>query len=94
MAPPSTAARAWSRGTITNLYWLMFNRVDGLRVTGNGLLDGSGQSWWVRRCHSDASVAGACVESAPTVRNIARIISLVFVPKLRIQESVRLCGRR
>ena len=59
----------------TNLYWLMFNRVDGLRVTGNGVLDGSGQSWWVRRCHSDASVAGACVESAPTVGNIARICS-------------------
>ncbi|XP_066383764.1 polygalacturonase-like [Miscanthus floridulus] len=59
---PLTAASAWSSGT--NLYWLMFNRVDGLRVTGNGVLDGSGQSWWVRRCHSDAHAA--CVESAPT----------------------------
>jgi len=94
MAPLSTAASAWSSGT--NLYWLMFNRVDGLRVTGNGVLDGSGQSWWVRRCHSDAhavsiitcymlllccfsfqapnllSLPQACVESAPTVRNIVR----------------------
>ncbi|KAG0527007.1 hypothetical protein BDA96_06G195500 [Sorghum bicolor] len=74
MAPPSTAASAWRNGT--NLYWLMFDRVDGLRVTGNGVLDGSGQSWWVRRCHSDAvstplrftrsSTDRTCVGSAPT----------------------------
>ncbi|KAF8656424.1 hypothetical protein HU200_060695 [Digitaria exilis] len=48
VAPPSSAVSTWSRAR--NDYWLMFNRVDGLTVTGNGIIDGNGQSWWVRRC--------------------------------------------
>jgi polygalacturonase len=43
-APP---ASAWSGGRKD--YWLMFYRVDGLTVTGTGMLDGNGASWWIRR---------------------------------------------
>jgi hypothetical protein len=48
VAPPSTAVNKW--GSVRNDYWLKFSRVDGLRVTGNGVIDGNGQSWWIRRC--------------------------------------------
>lgn len=44
-APP---ASAWTGGS--QEYWLMFYRVDGLTVTGTGVLDGNGPSWWVRKC--------------------------------------------
>ncbi|OEL30886.1 putative polygalacturonase [Dichanthelium oligosanthes] len=54
MAPPSTAVSTCSN------YWLMFTRVDGLRVTGNGVLDGNGQSWWIRRCSDVALKLVGC----------------------------------
>ncbi|KAF8702471.1 hypothetical protein HU200_032849 [Digitaria exilis] len=60
VAPPSSVLSAWSNGT--NDYWIMFSRVDGLTVTGNGVLDGNGQSWWVKRCSEPG-----CVQSAPTL---------------------------
>ncbi|RLM73937.1 hypothetical protein C2845_PM15G17690 [Panicum miliaceum] len=69
MAPPSAAVSAWSR--VRNNYWLMFGLVDGLRVTGNGVLDGNGQSWWVRRCSEVA-----CVQSAPTALKLVRCNNL------------------
>jgi hypothetical protein len=46
VAPP---ASTWRGGR--NDHWLMFNRVNGLTVTGRGMLDGNGQSWWARRCN-------------------------------------------
>jgi hypothetical protein len=45
VAPP---ASTWRGGR--NDHWLMFNRVNELTVTGRGMLDGNGQSWWTRRC--------------------------------------------
>ncbi|CAL5069382.1 unnamed protein product [Urochloa decumbens] len=60
VAPPSTSASTWS--SVENLYWLMFSRVDGLSVTGSGVLDGNGQSWWIRRCNNDVD----CLQYAPT----------------------------
>ncbi|KAL6882627.1 hypothetical protein ACP4OV_011317 [Aristida adscensionis] len=55
-APPASAWREGSRG-----HWLMFHGVDRLTVTGGGVLDGKGETWWFRRCTDDA-----CVKSAPT----------------------------
>ncbi|TVU14879.1 hypothetical protein EJB05_38376, partial [Eragrostis curvula] len=69
VAPP---ASAWSVGRKFD-YWLMFYRVDGLTVTGNGMLDGNGQSWWGIRC-SDLD----CVESAPTALKLVQCNSLVL----------------
>ncbi|KAK3143982.1 hypothetical protein QOZ80_4AG0307390 [Eleusine coracana subsp. coracana] len=59
VAPPA-GAWTWSIGKAD--HWLMFYRADGLTVTGNGVLDGNGQSWWIRRC----TTASGCVRSAPT----------------------------
>ncbi|CAN6229199.1 unnamed protein product [Urochloa humidicola] len=57
VAPPSTAS-TWS--SVENLYWLMFSRVDGLTVTGKGVLDGNGQSWWIKRCNDAALKLVGC----------------------------------
>ncbi|WVZ86729.1 hypothetical protein U9M48_033468, partial [Paspalum notatum var. saurae] len=59
MAPPATA-KAWRSGGNKHQQWLMFYRVDGLRVTGNGVLDGNGQSWWIRRCSDIALKLVGC----------------------------------
>ncbi|KAL6652226.1 hypothetical protein ACP70R_011151 [Stipagrostis hirtigluma subsp. patula] len=53
------AAGAWREGTTD--HWLMFEGVDRLTVTGNGVLDGKGWSWWARRCSDND-----CVKAAPT----------------------------
>jgi len=63
VVPLSTPASTWSRVRVRSNYWLMFSRVDGLRVTGSAVLDGNGQSWWVRRC---SDVVGANVPSCFT----------------------------
>nr|CAB3487935.1 unnamed protein product [Digitaria exilis] len=47
VAPPPSAVNTWGNGS--NDSWLMFRRVDWLTVTGNGVLDGNGQSWWSLR---------------------------------------------
>ncbi|XP_044955089.1 polygalacturonase ADPG1-like [Hordeum vulgare subsp. vulgare] len=54
-------ASAWSE---KKNHWLMFYLVDGLTVTGNstGLLDGTGQTWWVDKCKAFHD----CVIKAPT----------------------------
>ncbi|CAN6268900.1 unnamed protein product [Urochloa humidicola] len=48
-------AGAWAWKLGANDHWLMFDSVDGLRVTGHGVLDGNGQTWWVMK-RSDAAL--------------------------------------
>ncbi|CAL5015440.1 unnamed protein product [Urochloa decumbens] len=52
-------------------YWLMFDRVDALRVTGHGVLDGNGQTWWAMR-RSDA----VRLQSAPTALKLVKCNNL------------------
>ncbi|KAL6652227.1 hypothetical protein ACP70R_011152 [Stipagrostis hirtigluma subsp. patula] len=66
-APP---ASAWSGGGEDN-NWLMFHGVDGLTVTGNGVLDGKGQSWWGRGCSNDS-----CVKAAPMALKLEKCNNL------------------
>ncbi|KQJ84052.1 hypothetical protein BRADI_5g18370v3 [Brachypodium distachyon] len=56
-APPSTSA-AWKWSD----YWLMFQQVRGLTVTGGsaGVLDGRGQTWWPRKCKRNALKLVSC----------------------------------
>ena len=39
----------WAKNS-TKLQWIIFDRTDGLRVQGNGLIDGRGENWWNLPC--------------------------------------------
>ncbi|KAF6993440.1 hypothetical protein CFC21_010332 [Triticum aestivum] len=34
-------------------WWIMFRNVDGLTVTGDGTIDGNGETWWKSSCRVD-----------------------------------------
>ncbi|XP_048129473.1 probable polygalacturonase At3g15720 [Rhodamnia argentea] len=46
--------------------WLVFSNVDGLMVTGTGIIDGRGSGWWSQSCIGNASNDATCKGPTPT----------------------------
>lgn len=40
----------WQKGENGIIPWLIFERVEGLLLSGRGLLDGQGKGWWDIHC--------------------------------------------
>ncbi|XP_044485379.1 polygalacturonase-like [Mangifera indica] len=54
--------RAWEATKMGE--WLVFDGVSGLNITGNGLIEGNGKSWWDNSCKLNPKKG--CTKLAPT----------------------------
>ncbi|XP_074281060.1 putative polygalacturonase At1g80170 [Silene latifolia] len=61
LAPPLPSA--WAKHDPGQ--WLAFKEVSGLRVYGNGRINGQGFGWWNQSCKYHPGMAG-CIKLAPT----------------------------
>ncbi|CAA6653634.1 unnamed protein product [Spirodela intermedia] len=50
--------------------WMLFDKVDGLRVEGGGTIDGNGQVWWKVSCKVDSAQKSAVAVSGVTFQNV------------------------
>ncbi|RLN41897.1 hypothetical protein C2845_PM01G22720 [Panicum miliaceum] len=58
-------------------HWIVFRAVDGLTVSGGGVIDGNGEAWWKNSCKINKALP--CVE-APTA------LSFHYCTGLRVQD--------
>lgn len=78
----------WAKNS-SKLQWIIFDRTDGLRVQGNGLIDGRGENWWNLPCKphrgpNGTTLPGPC-ESPTAIRFFDS--SRVSLRNLRIRNS-------
>uniref|UniRef100_A0ACD5V9L1 Uncharacterized protein n=1 Tax=Avena sativa TaxID=4498 RepID=A0ACD5V9L1_AVESA len=63
--------------------WLLFGGLDGARIQGGGVIDGSGCKWWANSCKTDRSKPCRPAPTAVTIDSC----SGVRVRSLRIQNA-------
>ncbi|CAG7894002.1 unnamed protein product, partial [Brassica rapa] len=76
----------WQKGENGIIPWLIFERVEGLVLSGRGLLDGQGKGWWDIHCRDHPGPN--CIWLAPTMMTFSNCRN-VILKSLRFRNSAQ-----
>ncbi|CAF1915359.1 BnaC02g23310D [Brassica napus] len=76
----------WQKGENGIIPWLIFDRVEGLVLSGRGLLDGQGKGWWDIHCRDHPGPN--CIWLAPTMMTFSNCRN-VILKSLRFRNSAQ-----
>ncbi|KAJ7558224.1 hypothetical protein O6H91_04G029300 [Diphasiastrum complanatum] len=68
--------------------WLVFTRLNGFTIEGNGIIDGQGQIWWAQSCKVNRSKAVTISQS-----NNTRVKGLTFMNSPKMHLAFEKCTK-